>query len=63
MFLKQASAYYAKMDISSLALLAGGLLGEMFESVTPPTTHTVSPPKAKVCAAQRPILSAAGSCS
>ena len=52
MFLKQASAYYAKMDISSLALLAGGLLGEMFESVTPPTTHTVSPPKAKVCAAQ-----------
>ena len=49
--MKRASAYYAKMDISSLALLAGGLLDEMFETVTPPATHTVNPPKAKVCAA------------
>ena len=50
-FLKRASAWYAKMDISSLALLAGGLLDEMIEFVTPATTHAVSPPKAKVCAA------------
>ena len=50
-FLKRASAYYAKMDISSLALLAGGLLDEMFETLTPPSTHAANPPKAKVCAA------------
>ena len=50
-FLKQALAYYAKMDISSLALLAGGLLDEMFETLTPLTTHGVNQPSAKVDAA------------
>ena len=50
-FLRQASAYYAKMDLSCLALLAGSLLDEMFETLTPATTKTVNPPKAKVHAA------------
>ena len=50
-FLKQASAYYAKMDVSSLALLAGGLLDEMFETLIPSTPHAVNLPSAKVHAA------------